>query len=193
LLLLKWVITVQPCGHASNVRRSARVSPRTDSVTGGYRRLTHLRLVTAHAHDVLLVPLWLTDCVCSCAAVLLCSHTRFLPPNNCRFDSCPTRSPSTPRRDYAFHLRDWRYAAISLGARVGVRGDTPTLKAIEPPPSAPPTPRRYAGGRREARPTHPSLVADGRHPPRERRAETPSRGGAILGSLCPPNRQMASV
>jgi hypothetical protein len=60
-------------------------------------------------------------------------------------------------------------AAISLGAPVGVRGDTPTLKAIEPPPSAPPTPRRYAGGRREARPTHPSLVADGRHPPRERR------------------------
>ena len=26
-------------------------------MTGGYRRLTHLRLVTAHAHDVLLVPL----------------------------------------------------------------------------------------------------------------------------------------
>jgi hypothetical protein len=49
-----------------DVRRSARVSPRTDSVTGGYRRLTHLRLVTAHAHDVHLVPLWLTDCVCSC-------------------------------------------------------------------------------------------------------------------------------
>ena len=37
------------------MRRSARASPRTDSVTGGYRRLTHLRLVTAHAHDVLLV------------------------------------------------------------------------------------------------------------------------------------------
>eukprot|EP01047_Picozoa_sp_COSAG01_P010280 COSAG01_NODE_432_length_17115_cov_126.732593_15_plen_174_part_00 len=70
---------------------------------------------------------------------------------------------------------------------------TPPLKAIEPPPSAPPTPRRYAGGRREARPTHPSLVADGRHPPRERRAGTPSRGGAILGSLCPPNRQMACL
>ena len=30
-----------------------------------------------------------------------------------------------------------------------------------------------------------------RYPPRERRAGTPSRGGAILGSLCPPNRQMA--
>jgi hypothetical protein len=74
-----------------------------------------------------------------------------------------------------------------------VRGDTPTIKAIEPPPSAPPTPRRYAGGRREAWPTHPSLVADGRHPPRERRAETPSRGGAILGSLCPPNRQMVCL
>jgi hypothetical protein len=46
--------------------------------------------------------------------------------------------PSTPRRDCRFHLRDWCYAAISLGAQVGVRGDTPTLKAIEPPPSAPP-------------------------------------------------------
>ena len=57
---------VQPCGHAAEVRRSARVSPRTDSVTGGYRHLTHPRLVTAHAHDVLLVPVWLTDCVCSC-------------------------------------------------------------------------------------------------------------------------------
>jgi hypothetical protein len=90
-------------------------------------------------------------------------------------------------------VRDWRYAAIALGAPVGVRGDTPTLKAIEPPPSAPPTPRRYAGGRREARPTHPSLVADGRHSPRERRAETPSQGGAILRSLCPPNRQMACL
>ena len=59
--------------------------------------------------------------------------------------------------------------------------------------ATPPTPRRYASGRREARPTHPSLVADGRHPPRERRAGTPSRGGAILGSLCPPNRQMACL
>ena len=88
-------------------------------------------------------------------------------------------------------LREWRYVAISLGAPVGVRGDTPTLKAIEPPPSAPHTPRRYAGGRREARPTHPSLAADGRHPPRERRAGTPSRGGAILGSLCSKSRQMA--
>ena len=57
---------VQPCGHVAEVRRSARVSLRTDSVTCGYRRLTHLRLVTAHAHDVLLVPLWLTVCVCSC-------------------------------------------------------------------------------------------------------------------------------
>ena len=57
---------VLPCGHAADVRRSARVSPRSDSVTGGYRRLTHLRLVAAHAHDVLLVPVWLTDCVCSC-------------------------------------------------------------------------------------------------------------------------------
>eukprot|EP01047_Picozoa_sp_COSAG01_P034572 COSAG01_NODE_2603_length_7393_cov_39.196874_9_plen_98_part_00 len=33
---------------------------------------------------------------------------------------------------------------------VGVRGDPPMLKAIEPPPSFPPTPRRYARGRREA-------------------------------------------
>ena len=58
---------VQPCGHVAEVRRSARVSLRTDSVTGGYRRLTHLRLVAAHTHDVLLlVPLWLTVCVCSC-------------------------------------------------------------------------------------------------------------------------------
>ena len=48
------------------MRRSARVSLRTDSATGGYRRLTHLRLVAAHAHDVLLVPLWLTVRVCSC-------------------------------------------------------------------------------------------------------------------------------
>ena len=122
-----------------------------------------------------------------------CSHTRVFLPNSCRSDSCPTRYLCPPRRDYGFHLRDWRYAAISLGAPVDVHIDTPPLKAIEPPPSAPPTPRRYAGGRREARPTHPSLVADGRHPPRERRAGTPSRGGAILGSLCPPNRQMACL
>jgi hypothetical protein len=103
------------------------------------------------------------------------------------------QKPSPPRRDSRFHLRDWRYAAISLGARVDVRGDTPMLKAIEPPPSVPPTPRRYAGGWRGARPTHPSLVADGRHPPRERRAVTPSQGRAILGSLCPPSRQMACL
>ena len=57
---------VQPCGHAADVRRSARFSPRTDSVTGGYRRLTHLLRVTAHAHDVPVVPLWPTDYVCSC-------------------------------------------------------------------------------------------------------------------------------
>ena len=122
-----------------------------------------------------------------------CSHTNFFLHHSARSDSCPTRSPSTPRRDYGFHLRDWRYAAISLGAPVDVHIDTPPLKAIEPPPSAPPTPRRYAGGRREARPTHPSLVADGRHPPRERRAGTPSRGGAILGSLCGPRGQKACL
>ena len=57
---------VLPCGHAADVRRSARFPPRTDSVTGGYRRLTHLLRVTAHAHDVPVVPLWLTDCVCRC-------------------------------------------------------------------------------------------------------------------------------
>ena len=122
-----------------------------------------------------------------------CSHTNFFLHHSARSDSCPTRSPRPPARDCRFHLRDWRYAAISLGALVDVRSDTPTLKAMEPPPSFPPTPRRYAGGRREAWPTHPSLVADGRHPPRERRAGTPSRGGAILGSLCPPNRQMACL
>jgi hypothetical protein len=59
-------VHVQPCGHAAEVRRSARFPPQTGSVTGGYRRFTHLRLVTAHAHDVLLVPLRLTDRVCNC-------------------------------------------------------------------------------------------------------------------------------
>ena len=51
-------------------------------------------------------------------------------------------------------MRDWRYAAIALGAPVGVRGDTPTLKAIEPPPSAPPHTqalrRRAEGGAADA-------------------------------------------
>ena len=37
-----------------------------DSVTGSHRCLTHPLRVTACAHDVLVVPLWLTDCVCSC-------------------------------------------------------------------------------------------------------------------------------
>ena len=43
--------------------------------------------------------------------------------------------------------------------------------------------KRNAGERREVRPTHPALVADGRHPPRERRAGTPSQRRSILGSL----------
>lgn len=39
---------------------------------------------------------------------------------------------------------------------------------------------------------HPATIADGQHPPQER-AGTPSRGGAILGSLCPPSEQMACL
>ena len=33
-------------------------------------------------------------------------------------------------RDYRFHLPGWSYAALSLGAKVGVRVDPPTLKSI---------------------------------------------------------------
>ena len=33
-------------------------------------------------------------------------------------------------RNSRFHSPDWRYAAISLGAQVGVRIDPPTLEAI---------------------------------------------------------------
>eukprot|EP01047_Picozoa_sp_COSAG01_P037878 COSAG01_NODE_3038_length_6684_cov_114.904480_7_plen_111_part_01 len=83
-------------------------------------------------------------CACLWPVVLWCRLH-----HSARSHPCPTRPPSTPRRDYAFHLRDWRYAAISLGAPVGVRSDTPPLKAIEPPPSAPPhtqTLRRRAEG-----------------------------------------------
>ena len=74
-------------------------------------------------------------------------------------------------------------------AQVGVRVDPPTLNAMEPPPTFSPTPRLYAGGWREARPTHPSVGADGRHPPRQRRARTPSRRRSILGSLLAERRK----
>ena len=59
--------------------------------------------------------------------------------------------------------------------------------------SFPPTPRRYGNGRREASPTPPAAAADMRYPPRERRAGTPSWGGAILGSLCGPRGQKACL
>ena len=110
-----------------------------------------------------------------------------------RSDPCPTQFPRPPARDSRFHLRDWRYGAISVGALVSVRSDSPTLNAMEPPPSFHPTPRRYGNGRREAWPTHPAAAADMRYPPRERRAGTPSWGGAILGSLCPKSRQMTCL
>ena len=73
------------------------------------------------------------------------------------------------------------------------RTDSLTLNAMEPPPSFPPTPERYGNGRRETWPTHPAAAADTRYPPWERRAGTPSRGGAILGSLCGPRAQKACL
>ena len=38
--------------------------------------------------------------------------------------------PGARPRAPLFHSPDWRYAAISLGAQVGVRIDPPTLEAI---------------------------------------------------------------
>ena len=112
------------------------------------------------------------------------SHTRIFLHHSTRADSCPTQFPRPPARGSRFHLPDWRYGAISVGALAGVRTDSPTLNAMEPPPSFSPTPRRYGNGRRETRPTHPAAAADKRRPRLERRARTPSRGGAILGFEC---------
>ena len=129
----------------------------------------------------------------ACGRPPIRSSTRVFLHHSTRSDSCPTRSPHPPARDSRFHLPDWRYGTISVGALVGVRSDSPTLNAMEPPPSFSPTPRRDGNGRREAWPSHPAAAADRRYPPRERRVGTPSWGGAILGSLCPPNRQMACL
>ena len=67
LLLLQvrrvWGTALRPRSGTAGQRA---VCSSFDSVTGGHRRLTHPLRVTACAHDVLVVPLWLTDCVCSC-------------------------------------------------------------------------------------------------------------------------------
>ena len=122
------------------------------------------------------------------------SHTKVFPHNSYRPDSCPTRYLRPPALDSHFHLPIRRYAALSLGAQVGVRSDPPTLKAMEPRPPFPPTPRRYAG-RWVERGMADALLrgSQRRHQPRERRARTPSRGGAIFGSLCPASGQMACL
>ena len=67
-----------------------------------------------------------------------------------------------------------------------------TLYMLTPPPSLPPpTPKRYGGVQREARPTHPSAIRHCRDV--HHGAGTPSWRGAILGSLCPPSGKMVCL
>ena len=117
------------------------------------------------------------------------SHTKVFPHNSYRPDSCPTRYLRPPALDSHFHLPIRRYAALSLGAQVGVRSDPPTLKAMEPRPPFPPTPRRYAG-RWVERGMADALLrgSQRRHQPRERRARTPSRGGGYFWVPVPGKR-----
>ena len=45
-------------------------------------------------------------------------------------DFSTPKCPRPPGRNSRFHSPDWRYAALSLDAQVGVRTDPPSLEAI---------------------------------------------------------------